>query len=108
MGFRKLNWALLAVILCAGLAAYAPAQDAPAPARAETLIENLRDKAVDVRRSAANRIRMSDSGVQQKALPVLIDLLMKEKDGQVRLAVLDTVTALAPAPRRPFRLSFTP
>ncbi len=39
---------------------------------------------------------MSGRDVQRNALPVLIDLLMKEKDGQVRLAVLDTVTALGP------------
>ena len=39
---------------------------------------------------------MADRDVQRKALPVMIDLLMKEKDGQVRLAVLDAVTALGP------------
>ncbi len=39
---------------------------------------------------------MADRTVQREALPVMIDLLKKEKDGQVRLAVLDAVTALGP------------
>ncbi len=34
--------------------------------------------------------------MQHKALPAMIDRLMKEKDGQVRLAVLDALTALGP------------
>ena len=43
-----------------------------------------------------NQVRLSENSVQRKALPVLIELLMKEKDGQVRLAVLDTVNGLGP------------
>ena len=42
------------------------------------------------------RFGLSDRNVQREALPVLIDRLTKEKDGQVRLAVLDTLTALGP------------
>ena len=49
---------------------------------------------MQARRSAAARVRLSDRSVQRDALPVLIELLMKEKDGQVRLAVFDAVTAL--------------
>ena len=51
---------------------------------------------MQARRAAAAGVRLSDRSVQRDALPVLIDLLMKEKDGQVRLAVLDAVTALGP------------
>ena len=37
---------------------------------------------------------MSDSSARKKALPAMIDRLEKEPDGQVRLAVLDTLAAL--------------
>ena len=47
-----------------------------------------------MRRNAAAAIRLADRNVQRKALPVMIELLEKEKDGQVRLAVLDSVIAL--------------
>ena len=39
---------------------------------------------------------MSDREVQIAALPALIDVLMNEKDGQVRLAVFESVTSLGP------------
>ena len=57
-------------------------------------IDSLKAKNLEVRRGAATKVRLSDRDVQRKALPVLIDLLMTEKDGQVRLAVLDTVAGL--------------
>ncbi len=65
------------------------AQDGPRLDRSESVIANLRSKDVEVRRNAATRLRNSGRDVQRQALPILIDLLMKEKDGQVRLAVLD-------------------
>jgi hypothetical protein len=89
---RNLNRALLAVAVCGPLATRGTAQDKPAPDRAESLIEKLRAENVEVRRNAAAEVRASDRDVRLKALPVMIDLLMKEKDGQVRLAVLDVVT----------------
>ena len=92
MWIRGLIRALLAIAFCGPLSTRGLAQDRPAPARAESSIENLHAKNVDVRREAATRIRNSDRTAQRKALPVLIDLLMKEKDGQVRMAVLETVT----------------
>ena len=49
---------------------------------------------MQARRAAAAGVRLADRSVQRDALPVLIELLMKEKDGQVRLAVFDAVTAL--------------
>jgi HEAT repeat protein len=91
---RGLTRALLVIAICGPRAARGTVQDATTPARAESLIEDLRAKKVEVRREAAAKVRLSDRDAQRKALPVLIDLLMKEKDGQVRLTVLDTVTAL--------------
>ena len=91
---RNFSRALLVAVVCGLPAARAGAQDGPAPDRALSLIENLRAQNVEIRRSAATAVRLSDRRVQRQALPVMIDVLMKEKDGQVRLAVLDAVTAL--------------
>jgi HEAT repeat protein len=79
----------LAAVLCSSTAA-----DAAPVADSAAAIEGLRSKDLIARRDAASRIRIADRDVQQQALPVLIEILMKEKDGQVRLAVLDVVTAL--------------
>jgi HEAT repeat protein len=92
----KLNRALLAVAVCALPAPSVWAQDRPALDRAGPLIENLRAENVDVRRGAASELRMSDRNVQREAVPALIERLEKDKDGQVRLAVLDTLAALGP------------
>jgi HEAT repeat protein len=91
---RKLVWASLAIAVCGSLPAHVTAQDRPIPVTAEGLIANLKAQSVALRREAAARLRTSDRNVQREALPVMSDLLMKEKDGQVRLAVLDAVTAL--------------
>ena len=67
------------------------------PTVLESLIENLRCRQRRCPPQARQRdIRMSDRNVQRQALPAMIDLLTKEKDGQVRLAVLDALTALGP------------
>jgi HEAT repeat protein len=71
-------------------------QDVRNPSQSEAIGSGLRDKNVDARRGAAEILRQSDRKAQRAALPVLIDLLKDEKDGQVRLAVLDVVTALGP------------
>jgi HEAT repeat protein len=91
---RKLKWAILAMAVSGSLPARGAAQDGPIPLDAESLIANLKAPKVALRRDAANKLRTSEENVQRKALPVMIDLLMKEKDGQVRLAILDAVTAL--------------
>ena len=67
-------------------------------ARAEDLpvVDRLRDKDANVRRSAANDLRVADRDQQRASLPALIDVLLREKDGQVRLAVFDAITALGP------------
>jgi HEAT repeat protein len=91
-----MNRSLFVAALCVLPASWAPGQDRPASEPARSVIEDLRAGNVDVRRAAASRLRESDRGVQREALPILIDLLLTEKDGQVRLAVLDTVTTLGP------------
>jgi HEAT repeat protein len=92
---HNLKWALLAsVATSVALAARVMPQDAPAGIKADALVESLRAKNVETRRAAATKLRTSDIAVQRVALPVMIDLLDKEPDGQVRLAVLDALTAL--------------
>ncbi|WP_406700487.1 HEAT repeat domain-containing protein [Singulisphaera sp. Ch08] len=93
---RDLLLLLLVVSGYEPLATRGLAQDGPTPAGIESAIEALRAENVEIRRNAAIQVRLAAKSEQRKALPVLIDLLMKEKDGQVRLAVLDTVTALGP------------
>jgi HEAT repeat protein len=88
---RNVNWALLAAVMSGPLATRCPAQDGPV---AESLTKNLQAADVTVRREAAIRIRLSGRNVQRQALAAMIDVLKKEKDGQVRLAVLDSFTAL--------------
>ena len=58
--------------------------------------DRLRDQDVNVRRATTNEIRQADRARRREALPALVEVLLKEKDGQVRLAVLDTITALGP------------
>jgi HEAT repeat protein len=93
---RSLIRVVLVASLCGPLAARGTARDGSTTDHAEflSLIEDLRAGNVEVRRTAAARLGMSDRPVQRMALPALIDRLMNEKDGQVRLAVLDAVTAL--------------
>jgi HEAT repeat protein len=84
----------LAAVLCSSTASAATPRGGPGTDGAGSAIEGLRAKDVAVRRDAANRIRTSDRNLQREALPVMIELVMKEKDGQVRLAVLDAITSL--------------
>ncbi len=91
MWIRLLNAALLAAAIAGPFAGRSLARDKPSP---DPAIEDLRSDDVDIRRASANTVRASSRDARRKALPVLIDLLMKEKDGQVRLAVLDAITAL--------------
>jgi HEAT repeat protein len=92
----SLNRALLVLAICGLPTANALAQDGPARGRARPLIENLRAANVDVRRSAAAALRMSDRDVRREALVAMIERLEKDKDGQVRLAVFDTLAAVGP------------
>jgi HEAT repeat protein len=85
---------LLFFSICGAAATHTDAQQAPARKPDESVIGDLRTEAVAARRNAAIAIRNSERKVQQRALPNLIELLRVEKDGQVRLAVLDCVTAL--------------
>src|SRR5262249_435073 len=56
--------------------------------------EDLHSKNVDVRRGAALQIQVAAKAEQIALLPAMIEVLEKEKDGQVRLAVLDALKAL--------------
>lgn len=93
---RGLKRTLLALAVFGSPVAFGHADDGPAPPRAEAAVQGLRAKDVELRRKAAAALRDSEKGVRRDALPVLIELLRGEKDGQVRLAVLDTVTSLGP------------
>lgn len=57
----------------------------------------LRHTDLEVRRKSAIATRRAEKAIQQELLPVLIELLENEKDGQVRLAILDTMTDMGPA-----------
>jgi HEAT repeat protein len=86
---RRLIWAIPVLVACGLFAAPARADDKPA-----SLLDHLQAGDVETRRDASAKVRLADRAIQKDALPILIELLRKEKDGQVRLAVLDTVTAL--------------
>jgi hypothetical protein len=107
---RPIGWnlAILATVAVALGSSTASSQDGAPGDGARSAIEGLRARDVDARRAAANRVRLSGRDLQREALPVLIDLLMKEKDGQVRLAVLDAVTSLGPERRPPSPRSSIP
>jgi HEAT repeat protein len=95
VAIRKLTLALVAIAAYGG-SRHALAQDAQAQKSARSLIESVRADNVDVRRKAATDIEMSDHGVQRQALPIMIEVLAKEKDGQVRLAVLGALATMGP------------
>jgi HEAT repeat protein len=90
------NWAVLTVVLFGASGAHGLAQDHPTLVQADALIKDLHANNVDVRRAAYNKVRSSDRSVRKKALPVMIELLKDEKDGQVRLAILDTLATMGP------------
>ena len=97
MRMRHLKWVLMTAVAFGPLADRGGAQDGPISSpNAESSIRDLRSENVEVRRSAASAIQLAEKDLQREALPVLIELLKDEKDGQVRLAVLGAVTALGP------------
>ncbi len=81
---------------CCRRAAQQRQEAAASSERIEALIKNLHAGNVDTRRRAATDVQMSDQNVQIKALPLLIEMLANEQDGQVRLAVLDALAQLGP------------
>ena len=91
---RNLPYAVLMLLVSGSLAINGPAQDPSATRTLEATLVDLRSESVDVRRSAAVNISMGERELRIGALPVMIDLLQTEKDGQVRLAVLDALTAM--------------
>ncbi len=93
---RNLSWALLVAAVCGDPAARAWELDGPPRGETDLALEKLKAENTDVRREAANKIRLAAKSIQKQSLPLLIDRLANDKDGQVRLAVLDTLIALGP------------
>ncbi|WP_422930458.1 HEAT repeat domain-containing protein [Singulisphaera sp. PoT] len=93
MWIRRWSLPLLMVAMSGPLAATG---EEPAAKPPEARNPALHAEDVDARRAATWKLRNSDHAAQKAALPDLIELLMKDKDGQVRLAVLDSVVALGP------------
>jgi HEAT repeat protein len=91
---EHLSRSVLAAAVFGPLATVSAAQDKAPADQAASLIENLQAKNVELRRNSATALRTADQAVQQKALSAMIDRLEKEKDGQVRLAVLDALAAM--------------
>ena len=60
---------------------------------------------LDIRRRTAIATREADRTIQIQLLPIFADIVKNEKDGQVRLAVFDTLTDMgesaAPATEAP-------
>ncbi|QEH36199.1 putative lyase [Aquisphaera giovannonii] len=93
---RGWSRATLFAMACGQFAGHADAQQAAVAESAAATVAGLQAKDLEARRAAAVRLRDAAVDGRRRALPALIDLLMKEKDGQVRLAVLDAVTSLGP------------
>ncbi len=87
---------LLVAAICGLLGARGFAQETPSPSDPLVTIERLRSEVVELRRNAVTALRESGKESMRAALPVLIELLKSEKDGQVRLAVLDAMIDLGP------------
>ncbi len=84
MRIRDLNWALLVVAVCGPLSVRGTAQDRPAPEVAESTDQESARR--ERGRSPQRGDQDSDVGPNRAtgALPAMIELLEKEKDGQVR------------------------
>ncbi len=93
----RVSWTLLAAVLWTTLFHLTSAQDKTAPQFVAAWAADLQSEDVSARRRAAVLTRSADNALQQQLLPVMIELLMTEKDGQVRLAVFDTVTDMGAA-----------
>ena len=96
MWIRNLSWTLVVIAIVGQAASRGWEVDAPAAGLTDPVIARLKAEKTDVRRDAASKIRLAGKSVQRQALPLLIDRLANDKDGQVRLAVLDTLISLGP------------
>ncbi len=94
MKLHKLPFALLMLLVCGSKAFHCHAQDPSSTRTLDATLLDLRNESVEVRRSAAVRILKWEPELRIGTLPGMIDLLQTEKDGQVRLAVLDALTAM--------------
>jgi HEAT repeat protein len=93
---RTLIGALVILTVTGRPTALARELDGPSASNPDPVIEKLKAENIDSRREAANKVRLAAKSVQRQALPLLIDRLASERDGQVRLAVLDTLISLGP------------
>ena len=96
MWIRRLTQSIQVVAVLGSLATPGFAQEGSTPTVSDSVLADLRSGTVETRRNAATRIRSSVRDTGRTALPVMIEVLMSEKDGQVRLAILDAVTELGP------------
>jgi HEAT repeat protein len=87
---------LLAVwlLFCSGASAWA--QSSTAERSLSQWRQDLVEAELDVRRETAIATRGCDLELQKQLVPEFIELLRYEKDGQIRLAVLDTVADMGP------------
>ena len=92
----------IAIVLAAHLSAVGRADDETgAPSSSEktplaALVEDLKSDDLEKRRDAAIAIGRLDAAAHNEALPALIDRIAEDKDPQVRLSVLEILTALGP------------
>ena len=70
---------------------------ASSPANTEQWKQALTSGTLDQRRQKAIDTRTCDTQLKQNLIPVFIELLRHERDGQIRLAIFDTVTDMGPA-----------
>ncbi|MHB1562433.1 MAG: HEAT repeat domain-containing protein, partial [Isosphaeraceae bacterium] len=96
MGNLRWTRALLVAAAWGALATRDHAQEPAPPVEAEGIVAGLHASDIEARRAAANALRTADRDIRRQALPAMIDRLQNEKDGQVRLGVLDAVAALGP------------
>jgi HEAT repeat protein len=94
---RSASSTVLVLIFWGILSEETAAQDQRPPRSVSSWTADLQGEDLLARRRAAIATRSADRLLQKKLLPVLVELLMSEKDGQVRLAVLDTVTDMGSA-----------
>ena len=87
---------LLVLLVTITPARISASQETGPPTSLDEWTAGLRNEDLQTRRSTAIATRSANREIQRQLLDVLADLLQKETDGQVRLAVFDTVTDLGP------------
>ncbi len=94
--FHALTTGLLTAALWASLLYDVRAQPALQDQPVAEWKKTLADGDLESRRQAAIATRTCETELQRALLPDFIELLRNETDGQIRLAILDTVTEMGP------------